>query len=164
MKQMLKDWGLALIVGFAVFFFADVLGRRTIEHGEAPAFELEAVEGGTLSLASLKGKVVVINFWATWCGPCREEIPAFARWHTKNPGVAMVGLAVRSGDARVVAADAARLGITWPVALADDAVIDAYGIDVFPTTIIVNPEGEVVTTARGAIREADLERLVASAR
>lgn len=164
MMRMLKDWGLAVVVGFAVYFFADLLSHRTIELGPAPAFELPAVEGGTLSLNTMADKVVVLNFWASWCGPCREEIPAFARWHAKNPDVEMLGLAVRSGDADKVSADAARLGITWPVALADDAVLANYGVDVYPTTVVINGEGQIVAAARGAINEAELERLVSAAR
>ena len=162
-RRTLKDWGLSIGVGVGVFYLTQ-LGTQPVTSGAAPDFALADVAGGTLSLSAHRGSPVVINFWGSWCPPCRAEIPEFAAWHKENPDVPLIGIAVRSGQASTVAQKAKSLGINYPVAVADDQVVDAYRVSVFPTTIVVDAEGNISGAVSGAIGRKELDRLVAEAR
>lgn len=162
MKRLLMDWGLAILVGFLVFLIADNLGGAK-DSGPAPDFTLINVAGGTTSLDEYAGKTVVINFWGSWCPPCREEIPAFSAWSTANPETPVLGIAVRSGGSEAVAQKAKSLGITYTVLVADDQVVDDYSIDVYPTTVIIRPDGSIGGVYQGAMDAMDLSRAVAQA-
>ncbi len=165
MIRMLRDWGAAVVVGLAVFFMVDWLATGSDPSGDpAPAFELVNAAGGTTSLADYAGKTVVLNFWGSWCGPCVQEIPEFAAWSAANADVPILGIAARSGSGAKLAENAARLGVTWPVLESDDDVLGAYNVQVFPTTVVVGPDGVIKTVMRGAIDADGLERLVSSAR
>lgn len=165
MMRMLRDWGMAIVVGVAVFFVVDWLGKGADQRGDvAPAFALVDTSGATVALADYAGKTVVLNFWGSWCPPCIEEIPEFAAWSAENPDVPILGIAVRSGSGEKLARDAKRLGVTWPVLESDGDVLDAYRVGVFPTTIVVGPDGKIQGTAQGAIDADGLDALVAAAR
>ena len=162
--RMLRDWAIAIAVGLSVFLLVDWLSRGSDPRGApAPAFELRNATGGTAALADYAGKPVLLNFWGTWCGYCVQEIPAFARWSAKHPEVQILGLSVRSGSGKALADAATRLGITWPVLEADGSVLDAYGVDVFPTTVLIGADGSIQAVVQGALDEGRLDALVASA-
>lgn len=165
MSRMIRDWLVALVVGVGVFFVVDRLSKGADQRGDpAPDFVLDNAAGGTLSLADYAGKTVVLNFWGTWCPPCIQEIPEFAAWSAEHPDVAVLGVAARSGSGERLVRDAKRLGVTWPVLEADDDVLAAYRVGVFPTTIVVGPDGVIKATAQGAIDADGLDALVAAAR
>lgn len=165
MIRMFRDWGVAVAIGLAVFLVVDRLSTSADTTGDpAPAFELANAAGGTSKLADYAGKTVVLNFWGSWCGPCVQEIPEFAAWAAKNTDVPILGIAQGSGSGDTLAKSAERLGVTWPVLESDQAVLRAYGVQVFPTTVVVGPDGAIKQVMRGAIDEDGLERLVASAR
>jgi thiol-disulfide isomerase/thioredoxin len=165
MMRMIRDWGAAVAVGLAVFLLVDWLSAGADRRGDpAPDFKLVNVAGGELQLSNYAGRTVILNFWGSWCAPCVQEIPEFANWSADNPDVPILGIAVRSGEGAKLARDAARLGVTWPVLESDDAVLDAYDVDVFPTTIVVGPDGTIKAAARGAIDGHGLDTLVAEAR
>jgi hypothetical protein len=162
---MLRDWGVAVLIGVAVFFAVDALSKGADRRGdEAPAFELQNAAGGTVKLADYAGKTVVLNFWGSWCGPCVGEIPEFAAWSADHPDVPILGISYRSGAGGKLERDARRLGVTWPVLEADASVLAGYGVDVFPTTFVVGPDGLIHGTAKGAIDADALGQLVASAK
>lgn len=161
MKGALKDWGLALAVGLAVFFLAEWLSTRNVRReGVAPDFELVNVAGGTTSLGDFEGKAVVLNFWGSWCPPCRKEIPEFAEFVREHPEVPVLGIAVGSGSGDQLRDSAAALGINYPVLESTDQVLSAYGVDVFPTTVVVAPDGAIASVYTGGIAKATLERAV----
>src|SRR5262249_4542112 len=111
-----------------------------------PAFSLQDFSGRPLSPETLKGKVVLINFWATWCGPCREEIPELIalQEHYKDQ-VVVVGLSVDEKPAAEVKAFADAQGINYPVAIADLPLQKAFGgVTAVPATFVVNPDGGIV--------------------
>jgi len=146
-RRVLTGWVLPLL-GFAVLFVVIGQLRGPALDGPAPAFALQDLEGQTVSLADLRGKPVVLNFWATWCGPCKVEIPSFQRFAANNPDVHVVGI-VADGPAPKVARFAQDAGMTYPIVMGTRAVQRDYGVSSYPTTVILDANGEVVSTHTG---------------
>ncbi len=110
----------------------------------APAFELSDVGGGRTSLESLKGKVIVLDFWATWCGPCIVEIPEYAQLWRKNHdrGVEIVGVACDSEPQDVQDVIRAHQ-IPYRQLLSDGKVESLYGAEGLPTTFVIDRQGRI---------------------
>ena len=119
---------------------------------KAPDFTLEDMQGNKVSLSDFKGKIVVVNFWATWCPPCIEEMPSMEKLHQKFKGEDFVLLAVNvEEDSRsIVERFLKKNPFTFPVLLDQDAVVQQlFGAYRFPETIIINRQGEIVTRVVG---------------
>jgi peroxiredoxin len=117
----------------------------------APAFTLAARDGGKLSLADLKGQVVMINFWATWCGPCRQEMPLLAQLHDKYEplGFTMLGVNVEPDSAAAVAW-LKSVPVTFPILFdTDSAVAGSFGVEGMPSSVLVDRNGQVRYIHRG---------------
>jgi peroxiredoxin len=114
------------------------------ENIPAPPFDLADMAGGRLTLESLKGKVVVLDFWATWCGPCLVEIPDYAELWRKNHGrgVEIVGVACES-DAQDVLDMIREYQMPYRLALSDGHIQDAYGAEGLPTTFVIDGKGTI---------------------
>src|SRR6267154_820587 len=125
---------------------------RFVRHPDlAPEFALEGLDGKPLSLGSVRGKVVLLNFWATWCGPCRAEIPDLIALQEKYAGkLPIIGLTVDEDDAGVVKEAVARTGINYPVAMTSPEMRMKYGgIAALPTSFVLDTEGRVVQKHEG---------------
>ncbi|MFK8081167.1 MAG: TlpA family protein disulfide reductase [Granulosicoccus sp.] len=127
---------------------------------KVPAFELPSLDSTTMTLDSLKGKPWVINFWATWCPPCIEEIPSMnAAFEALEPqGIGM--LAINAGEgAEAVEEFLKKVAIDFPNVLGNADTLPNWSIKALPTTIVVDSQGNVVYEALGP-REWDDERLL----
>jgi peroxiredoxin len=142
-------------------------GHAGTEGTAAPDFSLPDLDGHSVSLSDFKGKVVVINFWATWCPPCRAETPDFVRMQAKYRarGLEFVGLSLDAGGVRDVRPFADEYNVNYPMLVADDRVARAYGGIVFlPTSFVVDRQGKIVKRYEGytdpKIWESTLESLL----
>ena len=112
----------------------------------APEFDLASLAGGTLNAADLKGKILVVDFWATWCQPCIAEIPNFNTLHHEqmDNNVVMLGITVESGSFDDVEPYIDELGIEYPVVMGTENVVAGFGgLLGFPTTFVVTPDWKI---------------------
>ncbi len=118
-----------------------------------PSFSVQSLSGQTLNPAEWRGKVVILNFWATWCGPCRYEIPELMALEKEYPNsLQVVGLSVDEAPAAEVEQFAQRMGINYPVAIASDALQSKFGgILALPTSFVLNRQGQVVEKHVGLV-------------
>jgi thiol-disulfide isomerase/thioredoxin len=132
----------------------------------APEFKLDALDGKPLSLAAARGKVVLLNFWATWCGPCRAEIPDLIALQQKyKDQLQIIGLTVDDDDAATIKQVVADEHINYPVAMASPEVRLQYGgIAALPTSFVVDAQGRVVQKHEGlrdpALYETEIRALL----
>jgi len=131
--------GLLALVGCSA---ADYVERGSV----APAFTLDRLDGGPVSLSDLRGHVVLINFWATWCEPCRQEMPAMERLYEAHRDAGFELLAISVGEEPdPVRAFRDQVGISFPVLLDPDRVASqAYQTYRFPESFLVDAEGVVI--------------------
>jgi len=119
---------------------------------QAKDFKIAALDGGRLNLADFKGKVVFLNLWATWCGPCKEEMPAMERlWQRyKGEGLVVIALSMDSGGAKTVKPYIERAKYTYPIGLDPKMEIaQLYGAHSVPSTFIIDRNGALRAIALG---------------
>jgi cytochrome c biogenesis protein CcmG/thiol:disulfide interchange protein DsbE len=127
-----------------------------------PAIEAELAPSGRFDLAAYRGEVVVLNFWASWCAPCRQEAPLLSRM--QQPGVRVVGLSVDGSPLAAVAAKAAAFGMRFPVGRAAPELVERLGVRSVPTTCVIAPDGVLAAVHHGLVPEEELRATIAAAR
>ncbi len=144
-----KRWSLALALLLATSVGST---RAAVQLStQAPDFTLRSVAGPNLRLAEQRGQVVLVNFWATWCGPCRQEMPHLNRIFDsyRKSGFVLLGVNI-DDDPRAAAALAAKLGLNFPVLLdSDKKVSRVYDMSAMPATLLIDREGRVRHIHRG---------------
>lgn len=158
-KNILLNWVLPILLLFAGMAGLQHLRApevQTEEGGLAPSFTLLNTEGMPVRLEDFRGKDVIVNFWGTWCGPCRAELPGLNRFAKKNPEVVMLGIAIDSGDWKKLAQEKKRLAISFPVLEARSAVSRAYGVRSLPSTFHIDEDGHLAKSHVGVITPLQL--------
>ena len=126
----------------------------------APNWQLRDINGEPISLADFKGKVVILDFWATWCPPCRQEIPGFVTLQRKyqDKGLVIIGVSLDKQGPSVVKPFMRELGMNYRVVMGDEKIVSDYGgIEAIPTTFIIDRQGKVVTVHQGFTDKATFE-------
>lgn len=134
----------------------------------APEFVLPLLGGGEISLAEQRGRIVILDFWATWCAPCEVQMPILdALWRERGgERLMIVGLSVDTDPPAEVAAWVAERGLRYPIAIGDQELAVRYGVLGFPSLVILDPEGRIRLRHTGVLRrdeiEAELEAIEAA--
>jgi peroxiredoxin len=131
----------------------------------APEFALPGTAGDTLALADLRGRKVLLNFWATWCGPCREEIPLMIEYQDELQAAGIELLAVNVGETPAkVARFVADTGMGFPVVMdTSTGVAQAYYLRAVPTSYLVDEDGVIEAIHLGVLMQDDLDAMIAAA-
>jgi DsbE subfamily thiol:disulfide oxidoreductase len=173
---MLVVFIVVLVVG-AMVYSAAHFSRRSGQTGfsgappsalkgkPAPEFELISLDGKATRLSDFRGKAVLLNFWATWCGPCRIEMPWFADLQNRfgGQGFQIVAVALDENADNAVAKFAKEVGANYPVLLGKDSVGDAYGVDAMPQTFYLDREGKIVNRVIGLGSRKEMEENIKAA-
>jgi cytochrome c biogenesis protein CcmG, thiol:disulfide interchange protein DsbE len=125
-----------------------------------PGFKWPSVDGPAWSLAEHRGKIVVVNFWATWCGPCREEIPDLVRVYEQYSGrdVVFAGISLDSKPSEVVPSFARRYKIPYPTLVPAPESAIANAIQTIPTSFLIDRQGRIARTWAGVLQEPELTK------
>jgi thiol-disulfide isomerase/thioredoxin len=133
-----------------------------IRAGSTLDFELQDLDGNPMRLSQFRGHPVIVDFWATWCPPCRKQIPElkdlYSRYH-KSKGLEIIGVAcdtIQGDGVRDIGPFVRKFKINYPVLVASAPVVDSLGVEAIPTTLFIGRDGRLVQKVRGAGRPGEL--------
>jgi cytochrome c biogenesis protein CcmG/thiol:disulfide interchange protein DsbE len=164
MRPWLKVVLLVAFAGVAALWLVPAPGPDDVQVGRpAPALSLPDLGGGQVTLAGLRGRAVALNFWATWCQPCKEELPALAEAWRQASGTCVTYLGITEESSREdAAAEVARHGVLYPVLYdADGLAARSWGVTGIPRTYVIDAEGTVRRVFAGKVSRAELEQALA---
>jgi thiol-disulfide isomerase/thioredoxin len=125
-------------------------------------FSAPGLDGKNINLSHYRGHPVIVDFWATWCGPCRKQIPelvALYKKYNKSRGLVVIGVScdlIQGDGLKAVAPFVAEFRINYPIALADERLVDDMGVEAIPTTLFLGPDGKVVSRVVGASHAGEI--------
>lgn len=154
MKRILLIMGILLIVS------CSTAGDRGSK--KAPDFSLKSIDGRNIKLSDYKDKILILNFFATWCPPCRREIPDFVKFYKeyKSKGVEILGVAIGSKEENVKEL-IKKFNINYPVAMSDGKIEKLFGgIRFVPTTFIIDKKGNIIKKKIGILKEKEIRSIV----
>lgn len=159
--------GWILVLGFLAYQIAPqvkaAFGIDTATTSVAPSLQLPSLQGETVSLESYRGQVVLVNFWATWCPPCRLEMPGFQRVYEdkRDDGFVVIALSTDRGDQQAVREFVEKRDLTFPVAMATGGVVNGFGsVRALPTSFLIDREGRIRQEVKGFFAEPTLRLAV----
>jgi len=157
---------LAIVVAAGLLYFGVHMARHSAaptgayKSAPAPDFTLESLDGNKMTLSELRGKAVLLNFWATWCGPCKIETPWLVELQNKYgaQGLQVIGVAMDDSGKDDIAKFAKDMGVNYPVLLGKEAVGDAYGgVPALPESFFIGRDGKIVDKIIGLKGKAEIE-------
>lgn len=135
-----------LILCVGILFLLPHCAKKTKAPASTPDFTLKTLEGQEITLSGLKGKVVLLDFWATWCGPCKESIPHLTQIYKnyRDKGFELIGMSTdKAGDVEMVRRFVKSMEIPYPIIMTPDEVARNYKITGLPTTVLIDREGKI---------------------
>jgi peroxiredoxin len=151
---------LMLVFGIQKTRHARSAGAGKLQGQAAPDFSLASLDGKTLKLSDFRGKAVLLNFWATWCEPCKIEMPWFVDLQKKYgpEGLQVLGVAMDDASPKEIADFTQKMGVNYPVVVGKEAVGDQYGgIPYLPSTFYIDRDGKVVDRVYGLVSRSEIE-------
>jgi peroxiredoxin len=148
--------------GAAHAVVSDVAATASVVQQTAPDFARKDLSGQLFQLSAQRGKVVLVSFWATWCGPCLSELKTFSEWQTKlgSDGFQIIGVSMDDLPTTVQRV-MRRYGVTYPVVMGDDALADSFGgILGLPLSFIIDRAGRVVGRYQGESNLREMQRQI----
>jgi thiol-disulfide isomerase/thioredoxin len=136
---------------------------QALEGSKAPAWELSDTDGKPVKSSDFAGKVVILDFWATWCPPCKAEIPGFVELQKKygDKGLVIVGVSLDEQGPAVVKPFMQHFGVNYPIVMGDEKIVEAFGgVTAIPTTFIIDKAGNIVEKHVGFAPQEDFEKQI----
>ena len=141
-----------VILCFGILSFSTAHSAPLAAGHAAPPFVLKDAGGKPISMTAYRGKVVLLNFWATWCAPCRIEMPWFEEFSKKYQvrGLAVLGVSLDDGGWKQIQPALAKLKVTYPIVLGDSKISKSYGMgDLLPVTFLIDRAGKIRAVKEG---------------
>ena len=156
--RTLGEWAVVLVAALAL---STAVGRLRAPDlpDPRPTWQVTDLDGAPVDLDALRGRPVVLNFWATWCGPCRAELPMIAAWARSHPDVAVLAVSV-DDDLRMLRRVAPSYDLPFPIVHASVATQRAWSVTTLPTTFVLDADGRVVAAHTGLLTPPQLSWMV----
>jgi thiol-disulfide isomerase/thioredoxin len=160
-----RAWAALAVAGFVIALGGCSDATDSSEDGplpQAPEFELLTLDGAPVSLGAMQGKIVILDFWATWCGPCKVQMPVLdSMWRErKGDDLMILGVSVDTDPVAKVAEWVDERGFEYPIAIADQDLAMRYGVFGFPTLVIIDQSGGIHTRHMGVLSGPELQAVI----